>query len=95
MIDWQVIGTAIGGLVVGIGSFLAGRGGRKAAETATAAEIGVIEMLRDEVQRLSGRLARLEDSERRSRERIFQLEQAMRDAGMTPPPLILSDGPQT
>jgi hypothetical protein len=86
MIDWTAIGTAAGGLLIGIGSFFAGRSKRGVETIANVAESDVISMLRTEVTRLSNRVTALEGREGRLIRHVYRLEGLMTGAGMTPPP---------
>lgn len=85
VIDWALIGTAAAGIVSGIGGFIAGKGKRNVATAATGAETAVIDLLRQEVERLSGRLTALEQREGRMIRHIYRLEGVMRAQGIEPP----------
>lgn len=92
MMDWQTLGTALGGILIGVGSFFAGRSGRKVTEASNGAEASVIEMMRQEVERLSRRVAGLESREGTLIRHVYRLEGVMRANGIEPPPFEL-DGP--
>jgi hypothetical protein len=92
MIDWSAIGTAAGGILIGIGSFLAGKSKRNVETAANAAETDVITMLRAEVARLSQRITALEGREGRLIRHVYRLEGLMAGAGLTPPPFEIDGG---
>jgi hypothetical protein len=105
-VDWQQVGSAVVALVVGAGGWIIGRKDKKAtseanvakarAEGATAAaETSVVELMREEVRRLSVRVAALESREGRLIRHIYRLEGLMRGNGMEPPHFdIDGDAPQ-
>lgn len=88
-IDWQTIGQAIGlgltGCVVGAGSV--GLWVRKqfVENARQGAEVDVIQMMRDEMARLSARQLDQERRELRLIRHIYNLEAIMRAAGLNPP----------
>lgn len=86
-VDWQALGAAIGGLVVGAGGI--GLWWRKqVVETARqGAEVDVIQLMRDELTRLGARQLEQERRELRLLRHIYHLEALMRVAGLNPPPL--------
>lgn len=95
-IDWSQIGTALGGIIIAIGGWFAGRKTNKATSEATveraraegasaAAETSVVTLMREEVRRLSERVSALESREGRLIRHIYRLEGLMRGAGMEPP----------
>lgn len=92
-IDWAALGTAAGGLIIGIGSFLAGRGKRQVADARADAEVDVVTLLRQEIERLSSRVAGLESREGRMIRHIYRLEGLMRGAGIEPPPFEIDGEP--
>lgn len=85
-IDWALIGTAAAGVVSGIGGWFMGKGKRNVESAATGAETAVIDLLRQEVERLSGRLTALEQREGRMIRHIYRLEGLMRAKDIEPPP---------
>lgn len=89
MIDWTAVGTALAWILVGIGSYLAGRGRRPVEAAGVAAETDVIDMLRAEVSRLSQRITALEGREGRLIRHVYRLEGLMAGAGLTAPPFSL------
>jgi hypothetical protein len=92
VIDLNAAGTAIGGLILSIGTFFAGRGKRNVESAAAVAETDVITMLRDEVTRLSNRITALEGREGRLIRHVYRLEGLMAGAGLTPPPFEIDGG---
>lgn len=85
-VDWQAIGTAIGGLMVGAGG-VALWWRKQFVETAReGAEANVIQLMRKEVTRLGERVGRMEARELRLIRHIYRLEGLMRAAGIEPPP---------
>lgn len=88
-VDWQAIGTAVGGLVLGAGGF--GLWWRKqVVENARqGAEVDVIQLMRDEIARLGARVGSLEAREGRMIRHIYRLEWLMRKSGIEPPPFDL------
>ena len=104
-IDWSQVGTAIGGLVLSLGGWLAGRATNKAKAEASvekaraegagaAAETSVVTMMRDEVKRLSDRVSALETREGRLIRHIYRLEGLMRGAGLEPPHFDIDGQPE-
>jgi len=88
-VDWQAIGTAIGGLALGAGGV--GLWWRKqVVENARqGAEVDVIQLMRDEISRLGARVGSLEAREGRMIRHIYRLEGLMRGANIEPPPFDL------
>ncbi|WP_099553146.1 hypothetical protein [Stenotrophomonas maltophilia] len=85
-VDWQAIGTAFGGLMVGAGG-VALWWRKQFVETAReGAEVNVIQLMREEVTRLGERVGRMERRELRLIRHIYRLEGLMRAAGLEPPP---------
>lgn len=86
MIDWQAVGTAIGGLLIGAGGVgLWWR--RQVVEGARqGAEVDVITLMRDEISRLGARVGSLEAREGRMIRHIYRLEGLMRAKDIEPPP---------
>ncbi|MGG6341494.1 hypothetical protein ACQ5SB_20490 [Stenotrophomonas geniculata] len=85
-VDWQAIGTAVGGLMVGAGG-VALWWRKQFVETAReGAEVNVIQLMREEVTRLGERVGRMEARELRLIRHIYRLEGLMRAAGIEPPP---------
>ena len=87
--DWQALGQAIG---LGLGGLVVGAGGvglwvrKQFVENARqGAEVDVIQMMRDEMARLSARQLDQERRELRLIRHIYNLEAIMRAAGLTPP----------
>lgn len=93
MIDWQTIGGGIGAIVLGALSFIAGRGKRQVTEARQEAEIDVVTLLRQEIERLSQRVAGLESREGRMIRHIYRLEGLMRGHGIEPPPFEIDGEP--
>lgn len=104
MIDWQAIGAAAAAIFIGVGGWLTGRRGSTAktdtevakarAEGAqAAAEQTVVELMREEVSRLSVRVAALESREGKLIRHIYRLEGLMRGAGIEPPHFDIDDEP--
>jgi hypothetical protein len=88
-IDWALVGTGAAGLVAGVGGYFKGKGGRKVESAATGAEVTVIDLLRQEVERVQTRLTGLEQREGRMVRHIYRLEGLMRAKGIEPPPFDL------
>lgn len=85
-VDWQAIGTAVGGLMVGAGG-VALWWRKQFVETAReGAEVNVIQLMREEVTRLGERVGRMEARELRLIRHIYRLEGLMHAAGLEPPP---------
>src|SRR6478609_5248669 len=84
--DWQAIGTAIAGLVMGAGSVALYFQKQKVANASAGAETNVIELLRGEVRRLSERLTAMEGREGRLIRHVYRLEGLMRAKDIEPPP---------
>jgi hypothetical protein len=84
-IDWNVLGTAIGGIVVGIGGYFTGKGKRTVAAAEDTAQTNVVNLLRQEVERLSGRVTAMEGREGKLIRHIYRLEGLMRAKGLEPP----------
>lgn len=84
-IDWQAVGTAVGGLIVGVGGVSLWLRQRAVESARQGAEVDVIQMMRDQMAVLSERLASLERENRLQQRHIFQLERLMHDAGLVPP----------
>lgn len=93
MIDWQTVGAGIGGLFVGAMSYFAGRGKRQVADTKADAEVDVVTLLRQEVERLSERVKGLEAREGRLIRHVYRLEGLMRGHGIEPPPFDIDGEP--
>lgn len=93
MIDWQAIGTAVAAAVLGVGSFIAGKGKRQVADAKADAEVDVVTLLRQEIERLSSRVGGLEKREGRMIRHIYRLEGLMRGAGIEPPPFEIDGEP--
>ena len=91
-IDWQAVGTAVGGLIVGVGGVSLWLRQRAVESARQGAEVDVIQMMRDQMAVLSERLASLERENRLQQRHIFQLERLMHDAGLVPPAFD-PDGP--
>lgn len=88
--DWQalgqMIGTGLGGILVGLGGVALWLRQRPVESSRQGAEIDVIQMMRDEVKRVSDRLGAMEMREGRLIRHIYHLEAVMRAAGLNPPP---------
>ncbi|WP_099589711.1 hypothetical protein [Stenotrophomonas maltophilia] len=85
-VDWQAIGTAAGGLMIGAGG-VALLWRKQFVEAAReGAGVNVIQLMREEVTRLGERVGRMEARELRLVRRIYRLEGLMRAAGLEPPP---------
>lgn len=91
-IDWTLIGTAVVGILTGIGGFFTGKSKRNVETAANAAETDVITMLRTEVARLSQRITALEGREGRLIRHVYRLEGLMVGANLTPPPFEIDGG---
>jgi hypothetical protein len=87
--DWNAIGTAIGGLVLGAGGVGLWWRKQAVAGAESGAHVAVVDLLRQEVERLSVRLAALEQREGRMVRHIYRLEGLMRAKGIEPPPFDL------
>lgn len=93
------IGAGIAALVTGALAWITGRQRRQAedygygAEAARyQAEADIIEKLREEVSRLTERVAKVEAESQRLRMRVWHLEDEMRKHNVPiPPPMKLSD----
>lgn len=83
--NWELIGTALGGIVIGLGGWFAGKGRREVTSAENTAERDVVLLLRQEVQRLSERLTAMESREGRMIRHIYRLEGLMRAKGVEPP----------
>lgn len=94
-IDWQAMGAAVAAVVLGVGSFIAGRGKRQVADAKADAEVDVVTLLRQEIERLSRRVEGLESREGRMVRHIYRLEGLMRAANppIEPPPFDLDGVP--
>lgn len=92
MIDWTLVGSALIGIVTGIGGYFTGKSKRNVETAANAAETDVITMLRAEVARLSMRITALEGREGRLIRHVYRLEGLMAGAGLTPPPFEIDGG---
>lgn len=86
MIDWQAFGTAVGGLVIGAGGVGLWWRKQRVEGAEAGAQVTVIDLMRQEVERLSSRLSALEAREGRMIRHIYRLEGLMRAAGIEPPP---------
>lgn len=84
-IDWNAIGTGLGGVILGVGSVSLWLRQREVSNARQGAEVNVIDMMREEMTRLSARMAAAETRERRLIHHIYQLENVLRAAGLTPP----------
>lgn len=84
--DWQAIGTAVAGLVLGAGGVAAWVHKQQVANASAGAETNVIELLRGEVRRLSERLTAMEGREGRLIRHVYRLEGLMRAKDIEPPP---------
>lgn len=87
--DWNAIGTALGGLVLGAGGVGLWWRKQRVDSAETGAHVAVVDLLRQEVERLSVRLAALEQREGRMVRHIYRLEGLMRAKGIEPPPFDL------
>ncbi|WP_329770486.1 hypothetical protein [Stenotrophomonas maltophilia] len=85
-LDWQAIGTAIGGLVVGAGGVGLWWRKQQVESARQGAEVDVIQLMRDEITRLGARVGSLEAREGRMIRHIYRLEGLMRGSGIEPPP---------
>lgn len=93
MMDWPAIGTALGGLAIGVTGFITGRGKRKVEDAKATAETDVVTLLRQEVERLSDRVKGLETREGRMIRHIYRLEGLMRGHNIEPPPFEIDGEP--
>jgi hypothetical protein len=91
MIDWTVIGTALGGVATGVLAYFKGRGTRKVENAKADAETDVVTLLRQEVERLAERVKGLEKREGRMIRHIYRLEGLMRGHGIEPPPFEIDE----
>ena len=73
-------------MLVGAFSYFAGRGKRQVADAKADAEVDVVTLLRQEIERLSKRVEGLESREGRMIRHIYRLEGLMRGHGIEPPP---------
>lgn len=87
--DWNALGTALGGLVLGAGGVGLWWRKQRVDSAETGAHVAVVDLLRQEVERLSVRLAALEQREGRMVRHIYRLEGLMRAKGIEPPPFDL------
>ena len=87
--DFQALGTALGGLAIGAGGVGLWWRQQRVAAVSAETEISVIQMLRDEVGRLSTRVTGLEAREGRLIRHVYRLEGLMRAANIEPPPFEL------
>lgn len=85
MLDFQALGTGIGGLVIGAGGVAMWWRQQKVENAAATAEKSVIDMLREEVGRLSERVTRMERRENRILRHVYRLEGMLRANGHEPP----------
>lgn len=92
-IDWNAIGTGLGGLVIGIGGVAMWLRQRAVESARQGAEVDVIQLMRDQMAVLSDRQAVLERENRQLQRHIFKLERLMHDAGIVPPAFD-PEGPQ-
>ena len=86
MIDWNMVGGALVGLLTGAGGAVAVYQRQKVANASAGAETNVIELLRGEVRRLSERLTAMEGREGRLIRHVYRLEGLMRAKDIEPPP---------
>lgn len=88
--DWQAIGqmlgTGLGGLVVGLGGVALWLRRQPVETSRQGAEVDVIQMMREEVRRMGDRLGAMEQREGRLIRHIYHLEAVMRASGLNPPP---------
>lgn len=91
MIDWQAVGTAVGGLVLGAGGVGMWWRRQVVDRVRQGAEVDVIQLMRDEVSRLGDRVQGLERREGRLIRHVYRLEGLMRANGIDPPPFNLDD----
>lgn len=85
MVDFQALGTGIGGLILGAGGVAMWWRQQKVENAAATAEKSVIDMLREEVGRLSERVTRMERRESRILRHVYRLEGVLRANGLEPP----------
>jgi hypothetical protein len=85
-IDWNVVGTGVVGVLGAIGTWFMGKGKRAVDGAESKAERDVVNLLRQEVERLSVRLSAMESREGRMIRHIYRLEGLMRARGVEPPP---------
>lgn len=85
--DWTSLGTALGGLVIGIGGMFAKAkiGSAKVDAAANEAESAVITTMRAEFDRMSARLTNLEERCDKQARRIWQLEAELARHGIEVP----------
>lgn len=86
MIDWQAVGTAIGGLLIGAGGVGLWWRRQVVESVRQGAEVDVITLMRDEIARLGARVGSLEAREGRMIRHIYRLEGLMRAKDIEPPP---------
>lgn len=100
MIDWSAIGTAAGAIVIGLGSFIMGRGKRQVGQAEDTANVELLQGLVARVQSLETSLANMgqkldaevamrmqaQEDAHRLRLRVMTLESAMRGMGVAVPP---------
>lgn len=91
-IDWNLVGTGLMGLLTGVGGWFMGKGKRAVESAEATAERDVVNLLRQEVQRLSDRLTLMEAREGRTIRHIYRLEGLMRAAGIEPPHFEIDGG---
>lgn len=91
-LDWNLIGGALAALLTGAGGWFMGKGKREVAQAENAAERDVVNLLRQEVERLSARVTAMETREGKLIRHIYRLEGLMRAKDITPPPFDI-DGP--
>lgn len=86
MMDWQAIGTALGGLALGAGGVGIWWRQQAVGSAAGEAQVTAYEMLKQEMLRYGERITALEQRESRMIRHIYRLEGLMRANGIEPPP---------
>lgn len=83
--DWNALGTAIGGLALGAGGV--GLWWRKQAVegAASSAQVSAYDLMRQELERLASRVGALEQREGRLIRHVYRLEAVIRSMGHEPP----------
>lgn len=83
--DLGTIGAGLMAIITGALGWWAGRGKREVTAAEQQAQINVVNLMRDEVTRLSARVKALETHDSVNRSRIHQLEIALVKAGVPIP----------
>jgi len=100
-VDWQQIGTAIGGLALGAGGVGMWWRKQRVGSAESTAQVSVLEMMRQEVERLGKRVAALETESKVSAAQqhrlirhILRLEGLMRAGNLEPPHFDIDGQPE-